>query len=148
MKHAASPRPRAPLVPRRTDSRGIPYAASLLARLRTCIAADIPAPRELLVQVVAAMEGEVGARAQLCKRDKLIRRAGMLTGATSRHARAAELVAHVRALPRHRLRMPEGVPRPPAATVRECLLEAASYGRLPDSHRQLLRILECPPRGD
>lgn len=130
---------------RRTDSRGIPYAAPLLARLRTCLAADVPVSRELLVQVVAALEGAVSARARLRKRDGLIRRAALLTLAQSDHARAHALSAALRELPRARGREPM---RRPAATVRECLQEAATYGKLPESPRQFLRILTSDPRGD
>lgn len=132
----------------RTDSRGIPYAPQLLARLNTCIAGDLPASRELLVQLAAAIGGEVSKRSRLNQRDKLIRRAGLLTGATKPHAKAGALVAELRAMQRLQAHVPDDGVWRPAATVRECLQEAAVYGRLPDSGRHFIRILTSAPRGD
>lgn len=134
----------------RTDSRGIPYKAQLLGRLRTCRAAGLQASPELLDQVIAVLASGVTLREQLRDRDKLIRRAGLLLPEMSDNARAAALALAARAIPRirtSRLGGARGLPLP-AATVRECLQEAATYGRLPGGRRQFLRILLASPSGE
>ena len=132
----------------RTDSRGIPYAASLLSRLLTCQAACLHVSPELLARVIEVFASEVSARERRPKRDELVRRASLLAPAESEHARAAFLAAEARALSSGRRSGATIKLQQPAATVRECLIEAATYGRLPKSSRQFLRILQSTPRGD
>lgn len=135
----------------RTDKRGIPYLGRLLARLRASRAAGLNATPELIDQVIAALASEVSSREQLRSRNRLVRRASLLLpNLPSDSARAAELADVARTLPRIspcRSRAASNLPVV-AATVRECLQEAAAYGRLPTGQRQFFRILLSSPGGD
>lgn len=116
----------------------IAHAPALLARLRTCQALGRPVPPELLAQLIDGLSGEVRARGLLSSRNGMIRRAGLLLPDASPSAKALTLLAESRRLRPCALVTVQGES---PATVRECLAVAATYGKLPTSHRHYLRIL-------
>lgn len=116
----------------------IAHAPALLARLRVCQSLGKPAPPELVAQLIQALSTEVRARGLLASRNALIRRAGLLLPGSNPSTQAATLLAEARRMRPTALVTVEG---DSPATVRECLAVAATYGKLPTSHRHYLRIL-------
>ena len=116
----------------------IAHAPALLARLRTCQALGRPVPPELLAQLIDGLSRDVRVRSQLQQRNTLIRRAGLLLPVTGPSAKAEALLAESKRLRPALLVTAKGES---PATVRECLAVAATYGRLPSSQRQFLRVL-------
>lgn len=119
----------------------IAHAPALLARLRTCQSLGRPVSPELLAQLIDGLSGEVRARGLLASRNALIRRAGLLLPDGNPSAKAAALMAEAGRLRPVALVTVQGES---PATVRECLAVAATYGKLPTSHRHYLRILLQP----
>ena len=130
------------------ETARIPYAAALLARLRARRGAGLKPSDELLDQIDALLDGVVGARQQLEARNRLIRRAALLLPPMCLARQADELFKQAGALSRLRTQNPaEPFPVEPA-TVRECLHSASLHGRLVNSQRQFLRILDRTASGD
>ena len=116
----------------------IAHAPALLSRLRTCQALGRPVPPELLAQLIDGLSRDVRVRSQLQGRNTLIRRAGLLLPVAGPNAKAEALLAESKRLRPATLVTAQGES---PATVRECLAVAATYGRLPNSQRQFLRVL-------
>lgn len=120
---------------------GVSRCARTLARLRVHAALGSSVPADLIEDAISCLEEIESSGRNRRQRDRLIRRAGLLSAADTLHAQAKQLQGIAARLKQSHA--PLGVPALHAepATPVDCLRAAAVAQPLPRSYRQFLRIL-------